>query len=269
LYFIEKNAPLLKPWQREIIRIVRKIAQYFYPQAQTKVMNEGWATFWHYTLMNALYDEGLVTDEFMLEIIQNHSNVIAQPDFDSPYYAGINPYSLGFNIFKDIQRISQSPTEEDKQWFSQIADTDWLSTLDFSMRNFKDESFIAQYLSPKVIRDLRLFSIVDDDKDMHLVISAIHDQNGYQHIRDTLSRQYNLSFTEPNIQVYDVDVNGTRGLTLRHYQSQRRPLHPNVIQVLSHLHSLWQFPVFLESVDEEGEVTSTLQYPLQGEAPKT
>ena len=60
LYFIEKNAPLLEPWQREIVRIVRKIAQYFYPQRQTQVMNEGWATFWHYTILNQLYDEGLV-----------------------------------------------------------------------------------------------------------------------------------------------------------------------------------------------------------------
>ena len=56
LYFIEKNAPLLEPWQREIVRIVRKIGQYFYPQRQTQVMNEGWATFWHYTLLNTLYD---------------------------------------------------------------------------------------------------------------------------------------------------------------------------------------------------------------------
>ncbi len=51
LYFVEKNAPLLEPWQREIVRIVRKISQYFYPQKQTQVMNEGWATFWHYTLL--------------------------------------------------------------------------------------------------------------------------------------------------------------------------------------------------------------------------
>ena len=69
LYFIEKNAPLLEPWQREIVRIVRKIAQYFYPQRQTQVMNEGWATFWHYTLLNALYDEGKVTDGFMMEFL--------------------------------------------------------------------------------------------------------------------------------------------------------------------------------------------------------
>ena len=62
LYFIEKNAPLLEPWQRELVRIVRKIAQYFYPQRQSQVMNEGWATFWHYKLLNTMYDEGWLTD---------------------------------------------------------------------------------------------------------------------------------------------------------------------------------------------------------------
>ncbi len=67
LYFIEKNAPLLAPWQRELVRIVRKMAQYFYPQKQTQVMNEGWATFWHYTILNHLYDTGKVSDRFMLE----------------------------------------------------------------------------------------------------------------------------------------------------------------------------------------------------------
>ncbi|MCP4864575.1 MAG: SpoVR family protein, partial [Alteromonas sp.] len=54
LYFIEKNAPLLEPWQREIVRIVRKVSQYFYPQKQTQVMNEGWACFWHYHILNKL-----------------------------------------------------------------------------------------------------------------------------------------------------------------------------------------------------------------------
>ena len=67
LYFVEKNAPLLEPWQREVVRIVRKIGQYFYPQRQTQVMNEGWACFWHYHLLNELYDRGKVTDGFMLE----------------------------------------------------------------------------------------------------------------------------------------------------------------------------------------------------------
>ncbi|MCB1920087.1 MAG: SpoVR family protein, partial [Candidatus Competibacteraceae bacterium] len=102
LYFIEKNAPLLEPWQRELVRIVRKIAQYFYPQRQTQVMNEGHATFWHYTLMNRLYDEGYANDGFMIEFLQSHTSVVHQLPFDHPYYSGINPYALGFGMMSDI-----------------------------------------------------------------------------------------------------------------------------------------------------------------------
>src|SRR5213595_15186 len=94
LYFIEKNAPLLEPWQREVVRIVRKVAQYFYPQRQTQVMNEGWATFWHYTLLNDLYDQGLLADGFMMECLRSHTNVIFQPPVGHPAYSGINVYAL-------------------------------------------------------------------------------------------------------------------------------------------------------------------------------
>ncbi|TJW39158.1 MAG: SpoVR family protein, partial [Mesorhizobium sp.] len=67
LYFLEKNSLVLEPWQREIVRIVRVVAQYFYPQRQTQVMNEGCATFVHYTLMNMLFDRGLISEGAMLE----------------------------------------------------------------------------------------------------------------------------------------------------------------------------------------------------------
>lgn len=264
LYFVEKHAPLLEPWQREIIRIVRKIAQYFYPQRQTKVMNEGWATFWHYTIMNQLYDEGLVNDEFMLEILQSHTNVIFQPSFDLPYFSGINPYTLGFNLFKDIRRICENPTEEDKHWFPYFVNTPWIETLDFAMRNFKDESFIAQYLSPKLIRDLKLFSVMDDDQKSDMLVSAIHDEPGYQRIREVLSEQYNLGNLEPDIQVVHVDMTGSRTLTLRHTQKNRRPLEKNTVsEMLKYLYSLWQFPVVLESVDDKGQVTATYYCPEQ------
>lgn len=254
LYFIEKNAPLLEPWQREIVRIVRKIAQYLYPQRHTKVMNEGWATFWHYTIMNRLYDEGLVTDGFMLEFLESHTNVIVQPPFDHDFYSGINPYVLGFAIFRDLKRICDNPTEEDRRWFPEIAGSNWLETLDFAMRNFKDDSFIAQYLSPQVIRQLRLFSVLDDDTESELEISAIHDEEGYQAIRRALSEQYNLGSLEPDIQVWSVDTRGDRSLTLRHFQHNRRPLADSAAEVLKHVHRLWGFKVRLETVDERGLV---------------
>lgn len=261
LYFIEKNAPLLKPWQREVVRIVRKIAQYFYPQGQTKVMNEGWACFWHYTLLNGLYDEGLVTDEFMLEVLENHTNVIRQPAFNSPYFNGINPYTLGYNMMQDIKRICQNPTDEDKRWFPYLANTDWLSSLDTAMRNYKDESFIAQYLSPRLIREMKLFHLVDDDHHPDLVINAIHDEQGYQAIRRALSQQYNPGSYEPDIQVYSVDSEGDRSLTLQHRQVNRIPLANSAMDVLKHLHTLWKFPVRLQNIDAKGEISSELFCP--------
>jgi stage V sporulation protein R len=259
LYFFEKYAPLLEPWQREIVRITRKISQYFYPQRQTQVMNEGWATFWHYTILNQLYDEGVVGDGFMMEFLQSHTNVVYQPPIGSPYYSGINPYALGFGMMRDIRRICEAPTDEDRQWFPDIAGADWRSTLDFAMRNFKDESFIAQYLSPTMIRDFHLFAVLDDDKDDKLKISAIHDENGYSYVRHQLAEQYNLGNREPNIQVWAVNTHGDRSLTLRHMQFQRRPLNQQTEEMLKHVARLWGFDVRLETVAPDGTVLNTLE----------
>jgi len=256
LYFFEKNSPILEPWQREIVRIVRKMSQYFYPQKQTQIMNEGWATFWHYTIVNQMYNEGIVTDKFMLEILHNHTNVIAQPSYNSPYYSGINPYALGFAMFTDMRRICENPTAEDEHWFPDIAGSPWLETLDFAMRNFKDESFIAQFLSPKVIRDFGFFAILDDTiNKKYIEVSAIHNENGYQKIRSKLSAQYNLSNLEPNIQVYNVNRRGDRSLTLRYTPHNHIPLHQSSAnEVLKHIYRLWGFDVILEQESSNGNI---------------
>jgi len=251
LYFFEKNAPLLEPWQREVIRIVRKVAQYLYPQRQTKVMNEGWACFWHFHILHELYKDGLVTDGFMLEFLQYHPGVIYQPPFNSPYYNGINPYTLGFSMMQDLKRICDSPTDEDKEWFPDIAGSPWRETLEFAMRDFKDESFILQFLSPKVIRDLKLFSVMDNAERDYLEVTAIHNEGGYQYLREALSANYNLGNLEPNIQVYNVDVRGDRSLTLRHDMHQGRPLErDNAKEVIKHVRQLWGFNVKMESVSD-------------------
>jgi stage V sporulation protein R len=254
LYFIEKNAPLLEPWQREIVRIVRKIAQYFYPQRQTQVMNEGWATFWHYTLLNDMFDQGLLTEGYMIEILSSHTNVVFQPPVTHPGYSGINPYALGFNMFVDLRRMCEHPTDEDREWFPDIAGSDWRKTLDYAMRHFKDESFIGQYLSPRMMRDFRLFSIVDDSNQKELEVSAIHDDMGYRRVREALSRQYDLASREPNIQVWNVNARGDRSLTLRHVRHNDRPLDNGAEEVVKHVARLWGFRVRLESVDAHDRV---------------
>jgi stage V sporulation protein R len=255
LYFMEKNAPLLEPWQREIVRIVRKVAQYFYPQRQTQVMNEGWATFWHHRILNTMYDDGHLTDGVMIEWLTSHTNVVYQPRVGERAYSGLNPYALGFAMYTDIKRICDAPTAEDREWFPDIAGKPWLEVLDHAMRNFKDESFVGQYLSPKLMRELRLFSITDDENDDELEVSAIHDDAGYKRVREALSRQYDLGSREPNIQVWNVNVRGDRALTLRHTQHNSRPLDDSAREVLRHVARLWGFPVHLESVDGDGDIT--------------
>lgn len=254
LYFIEKNAPLLEPWQREIVRIVRKVSQYFYPQKQTQVMNEGWACFWHYHILNKMYDERLVSDRFMMEFLHSHSSVVMQPEYNSPYYSGINPYALGFAMFMDIKRVCQNPTDEDYTYLPSIAGKDWLETVHFAMENFKDESFISQFLSPKLMRDFKLFAVEDDSQSDHLRVSAIHDGRGYQMLREKLSAQYNLSNLEPNIQVYGVDIRGDRSLTLRYIAQNNIPLAESKDEVMRHLHRLWKFDVILEQEMSDGSV---------------
>lgn len=261
LYFIEKNAPLLEPWQREIVRIVRKVAQYFYPQRQTQVMNEGWATFWHHKLLNTMYDDGHLTDGMMIEWLKSHTNVVYQPPVGHKHYSGINPYALGFAMYSDIKRICENPTDEDRAWFPGMAGKDWLETIDHAMRNFKDESFIGQYLSPTLMREFRLFSIVDDEKESELEVSAIHDESGYRAVREALSHQYDLGSREPNIQVWSVNLRGDRSLTLRHTQHNNRPLHDGAQEVLKHVARLWGFGVQLDSVDSGGAVTKHWSVP--------
>ena len=119
------------------------------------------------------------------------------------------------------------------------------------MENFKDESFIQQFLSPKVIRDLKLFSILDDENRNEYEVLAIHDDAGYKQIRQQLAEQYNLSIREPNIQVFEVDLRGDRSITLHHTRHNNVPMNKQTLEVLKHFHRLWGFDVHLKSFDGE------------------
>jgi spore cortex formation protein SpoVR/YcgB (stage V sporulation) len=258
LYFIEKNAPHLDTWKREIVRIVRKISQYFYPQRQTKVMNEGFATFWHYTLVNDLYDRGYINDGYMQEFLVNHTNVVTQLPFWHRGYNGINPYALGFAMFRDIKRISIDPTEEDKELFEFAGNGDWAGNIIHAMENFKDESFILQYLSPTVIREYKLFSVLDMEQDPKLTVSGIHDDLSFKYVKQALAHQYNIGYQIPDIQVVNVDRWGDRSITLQHNMVGRRPLHgEETIEVLKHLSLLWGYDVYLNSVDDNDQIRAS------------
>src|ERR1700678_1337790 len=248
LYFLEKNSPTLQDWQRELLRIVRNVAQYFYPQRQTKMMNEGCATFVHYHIVNRLYDDGLISEGALLEILHSHSNVVYQTGYDNPHHNGMNPYALGFAMMQDIQRICLRPTDEDREWFPDLAGhDDWRGALREIWANYRDESFVRQFLSPHLIRTLKLFVLSDKSAEPAYRIDAIHDEIGYRKVRNALAQSYDVSGAEPDIQVVDVDLLGDRQLILKHNARNGARLAEALRdQTLRHIRKLWGYEVRLE-----------------------
>ncbi len=254
LYFLEKKAPLLKPWQRELLRIVRQIAQYFYPQKQTKMMNEGCATFVHYTIMNRLHETGFLTDGAMMEFLHSHTNVVFQPEFDDRRYSGINPYALGFGMMQDIERMCLDPTDEDRELFPSFAgNRDPMGTLKEAWANYRDESFIRQFLSPALVRKMKLFTVFDDSQS-DLVVKAIHNERGFQAVRAALADQFDIAQNEPEIEIVDVDLVGDRRLVLKHRVHNGIALDGgDVGAVLQHLADLWGYDVKLIEIAASGD----------------
>src|SRR3982074_3371411 len=253
LYFLEKTAPRLQPWQRELLRIVRHIAQYFYPQSQTKVMNEGTATYVHYRIMTRLHEQGRISDGNFLEFLQSHTNVVFQPDFDDPRFSGFNPYALGFAMMQDIESIVSNPDDEDRERFPDIAGTgDVMAVLRDVWSNYRDESLISQFLSARLMRRLRMFHLHDDpEESAGIRVDAIHDERGYLRVRRDLATHHDVGFTAPNIEVVDVDLAGDRRLVLRHAVVKGAQLNEaDTRRVLQHLADLWSYDVSLVEVDD-------------------
>lgn len=257
LSFLAQYAPKLEDWEREILQIVRGLAQYFYPQRQTKLMNEGCATFTHYEIMNRLHDEGQIDEGAMLEFLHMHTAVVAQPGFDSRRYSGINPYALGFAMMQDIQRICTDPDQEDVDWFPEFAGNGApLETLRDAWSEFRDESFILQFLSPHLIRKLHLFAVKDPSDSPFVSVSAIHDEAGYREVRRRLAAQHDLTKQEPEIEVTHADLTGNRRLVLTHRVRDRRLLDKeDCNRTLRHVANLWGYRVRLIEVDDESGKT--------------
>jgi stage V sporulation protein R len=262
LRFIADNAPDKEEWERQIMRGICDEAKYFHPQRQTQVGNEGWATRWHYRLMYDLYEMKLIDEGMMIEFLKSHTNVIAQPMVGDKRYSGINPYALGFAIYIDIERMCTNPNDEDRKWFPWFAGNNKpLATTKSAREECRDDDLIQRYLSPKLMRDFRLFAICDDDSKDEIEVSAIHDERGYGDLREKLAAQYRLSEREPNIELYTYDRLGDRSLTLVHHIQDGKLLSSNTQEMMKHLHALWGMPVYLHSINEKGEPEQSFECP--------
>ncbi|MFL6691168.1 MAG: SpoVR family protein, partial [Alphaproteobacteria bacterium] len=187
----------------------------------------------------------------LLEFLHSHTSVVYQPEFDDKRYSGINPYALGYGMMADIKRICETPTPEDRDWFPAFAgNPDYMAVLKDAWANYRDESFIEQFLSPKLMRDFRLFALHDKAEDAAYSVSAIHNEDGYRAVRSALAKQYDIGIAEANIQVVAADLKTDRRLVLQHRMHRGIPLHEKTKNlVLAHVERLWGHDVGLEEIE--------------------
>ncbi|HXF05172.1 MAG TPA: SpoVR family protein [Blastocatellia bacterium] len=231
VYYIMKNSPILQPWQRDIMAMMHEEMEYFVPQLQTKVMNEGWASFFHSRIMRELD----LTDQEYLDFAELHAAVV------SPRKGSLNPYYIGYRIFEDIERRWNNPTEEEQKKFGRLPGTGREKI--FEVRELEnDVSFIRNYLTKELVEDLDLYLYELRDEEEWVITDK-----SWERVRDQIvADMTNLGF--PYIEVYDGDYNGNRELYLRHrYEGVELDLE-YAQKTLEYVYKLWGRDVHLETV---------------------
>ncbi|MFT7144329.1 MAG: stage V sporulation protein R [Alphaproteobacteria bacterium] len=297
LYCLEKLSPAAQaservkgsPWMIEIMRITRKVSQYFYPQMQTQLMNEGWATFWHYALAHVARKKGYLTEGQLIEILASHTGVVAQPAYNSRYYSGFNVYRLGWEMYLDIMFAADGPkSTEEQKYFDEnqyaetfkdttiykdgkatcLLETDWLDTIHYVMKNHRDDDFVRQFLSPAIAKKFQMMSINDSSRKKFIEFSGSligcankdAEFSNFKIIRQSLSKQYSLSARQPNINVVAFDPLGDQVFRLEHLAEDGVPLEErNAREVMKHINVLLRGPRSLGIEDYTGfhvELTS-------------
>jgi stage V sporulation protein R len=237
LYYLMKNSPALAAWQRDVMAMVHEEAEYFIPQMQTKIMNEGWASFWHARIMRELD----LSDNDHIEFADLHSGVV------SPHKGKLNPYYLGYKMFEHIERRWDSPSQEEREKFGRPGNQGREKI--FEVREIdSDVSFLRNYLTEELCEELDLF-VYELIEETEWTIS----EKRWERVRDQLvANMTNFGF--PHLEVEDGDYNGNRELYLKHcYEGTELDLR-YARKALEHVHTLWGRPVHLETIVDE-EVT--------------
>jgi len=219
LAFIAENARL-PDWKIDIINIVRDESQYFFPQIQTKIANEGWASFTHYHICHELD----LPADMHFAMLKTHNQVVR------PHIGGINPYHLGFHLFQKI--LERHGYEECL----------------IARESLNDASFIGQYLTEEDCYELNLFSYSKKFNGATF-IDDISDKDGWKLVKKELIANV-AGASIPVVAVSELKSDGT--LILRHEHDGRDLELSYARKVGEHIRYLWNSPVhFITKVDGE------------------
>ena len=170
------NSNRLEKWQKDILEIVKKESVYFMCQIETKIINEGWASFCHYEILKLLE----LPQDYFIDVIRIHNSVVA------PVMGKLNPYNIGFHLFKSI---------ENKYGMDKV----------FEVREIeRDESFIRKYLDEILCIDLNLYKYSSYDKEA--IVEGTIEDIGFKDMKNTLCLNCGMN-TSPNIIIKEEDNN--------------------------------------------------------------
>ena len=234
LLFIAEYNPYLSEWQKDLLHIVHAEAQYFIPQIETKIMNEGWASFWHHRIMNSLD----LPEDMHFEFLVHHNQVIR------PHRGEINPYHLGFSVWHDILRhydnasaaeINQygKPDKSGMQKIFEVRETD------------RDSSFLRRFLTEELMRDLDMFEYQRQQNEH--VVTAVADEEHWETVKNSLLKNVGMA-SSPVIRILDADFSHNREMLLEH-EHDGRDLHLEYVEkTLAYIHRLWGRKVLLRTI---------------------
>lgn len=234
LLFIRDYNRHLSAWERDLLTIVHEMAQYFIPQMETKIMNEGWASYWHREIMNGLELPAALHMEFLVL----HNQVVR------PFPKGLNPYYLGLKVWDDIKRRHDEPTPEEIDTYGRPDKTGTEAM--FEVREVdRDASFLRRFLTHELMREMDLFAYEPRGED--IVISEVSDKDGWRGIKETLIKNVGMG-SVPVIKIEDADYTHSRSLYVKHYHDGRDLQLEYAEKSLSYLHRLWRQEVVLETM---------------------
>ncbi len=241
MLFLIRYAPL-KDWERDILSMIREEAYYFVPQGQTKIMNEGWATFWHSRIMT----EHCLKDSEIIDYADHHSGTV----FTSP--GRLNPYKLGLDLFRDIESRWNTGRfgREYEECDNLAARSAWNRDLGLGLekvfevrKTHNDVTFIDTFLTEEFCREHKLFTFHRDEKTgRHEIVSRRFEE---------VRRQLLFSLTNlgrPFIFVEDANFDNRGELLLAHRHEGIDLKGDHAQQTLRNIHRFWRRPVRLRTV---------------------
>jgi stage V sporulation protein R len=250
LLFLLQYAPDMEDWQRDVLNIVRNEMLYFLPQMQTKIMNEGWASYWHSRILR---DMDLTAEEHV-EFTRLHSGVLSP----SPRGTSINPYYVGFKIFEDIERRWNGDLTEDerKEYREANRGQEWPYVgmgreKMFEVRELEnDVSFLRNYLTRNLVDELDMY-LYERQGDEWVIV-----EKDWRKIRDSIVDSM-TNFGFPYLVVEDGDYHRARELYLRHCFDGRELDQHYALRTLRYLYQLWGRPVHLETITDDEQAVWT------------